>query len=97
MIPNQIRSKTLRGPKKFCPNFFGGQTKFGIPKYFGVKYFLFKSNVGPKILGQNNLVVKHLGQQKCVPSGRVNISPKMGKPFPNSDIQNHELFPKYDA
>ena len=27
----------------------------------------------------------------------VNICPKMGKPFPNADFQNHKLFPKYDA
>ena len=27
----------------------------------------------------------------------VNICPKMGKPFPNADFQNHKLFPKYNG
>ena len=33
----------------------------------------------------------------CQKKFGLNICPKVGKPFPNTDFLNHKLFPIYDA
>ena len=54
----------------------------------------------PRVLAAHGLVAgipQHLGHVSQPSLAGVNICLKMGKPFPNADFQNHELFPKYDA